>query len=372
MGRFSVFIPNFGVDIRIMTSKTDDIHSTIGGRHLRIDASHPHIAYVGRVKRDASGGVRFSLPGVQIHVRFVGASVAMEVAPYSGFFMVELDDRAPFKVKSGRCETVVEIADGLPWAEHRLTITYCNEGELAPPVFYGLLISSQGEVLERPELPYRRIEFIGDSITCGYGDEDFSADKAYPYPEVCNAYYSYASQTARLLRAQCMLVARSGICLAYDRHTPGVGVFHDMLTLYPYALFAPEHDSDQWNCSLYQPDVVCINLGTNDVEQPSFEEDAFAASMVRFVHEIRNRYAHAKIVLLSGPMLHGEQLASIKRALETVMKTLKNEGVTSVYRYDIAPMDGTLGYGTLGHPSLSEHTQIAQALATFLSTLLQW
>lgn len=339
---------------------------------LRIGAENPCIAYVGRIRRDASGAVRFCLPGVQIHACFMGDSVAVEMAPYSGYFMVELDDFPPFKVKSPRSENVIEIASGLTWGEHRLTLTYCNEGELAPPVFYGLLISPKGQLLDTPQLPDRRIEFIGDSITCGYGNEDFSEDKAYPFPNVNNAYYSYARQTARLLQAQCMQVSRSGICLCYDRHTPGVAVFRHMQSLYPYTLFSLEHDSEEWDSSKYVPDVVCINLGTNDCEQLEFDKDYFTACMVEFIRELRARYKQAKVVLLSGPMLHGEHLSLITAALDKVVDIFRAEGENEIYRYDFTPDDGSMDYGTLGHPSLKRHTVMARELSVYLKQLMGW
>lgn len=348
-----------------MTPTNKDIHYC-----TRIGADDPRIAYVGRVKRDTTGGVHFRLPGVQIHARFTGSAIAMEMAPYSGCFMVELDDRAPFKVVSSRCDKIIEIATKLLCGEHRLTITYCNEVVTAPPIFHGLLLGPGGEMLDCPTLPRIRLEFIGDSITCGYGNEDASVSKSFPYPSVSNAFYSYAMLTARTIGAQCVMVARSGICLNYNRYTPGVGVFHDMETLYPYTMFSPEHDTEVWDHSLYTPDIVCINLGTNDVEQPAFDKDEFAGKMVEFVNMIRSRYQQAKVVLLSGPMLHDEQLASVKHALDKAAAVLKAKGETEVYRHDFIPMDGSYGYGTLDHPTVAEHARMAHELTAFLHKLL--
>lgn len=338
----------------------------------RIYPCDPCIAYVGRVMTDSQGGVQFRLPGVQIHARFCGTSVAMEMAPVSGYFMVELDDIAPFKVESGRCEKIVEIASHLPEGEHRLTMTYCNEGECAVPIFYGLLLNSSGKILDRPELPARKIEFIGDSITCGYGNEDYSEEKEYPFRNVNNAYYSYAQQTARGLDAQCMQVSRSGICLHYDRYTPGVGVFHNMETCYPYTLFSPELDKHVWDYQRYVPDVVCINLGTNDCAQPGFDKDEFAGSLVDFVHEMRCRYGNVKVVLLSGPMLHADNLRDVKYSLDKAQMLLNGKGDTLVYRFDFTPDDGSMDYGTAMHPILKRHEAMAQELIPFLKDIMSW
>lgn len=338
-----------------------------------IDASSTELAYVGRVVHAADGGVGFRLPGVQIHARFFGTSVAMEITPRNGYFMVELDDRTPYKLKCNRDEAITEIASALPRTEHRLTLTYCNEGNTETTlVFRGLLLDGRGKMLPKPELPKRRIEFIGDSITCGYGVEDESEEKAFPFPSVSNAYYSFAQQTARRLGAQCVQVSRSGICLHYDRIAPGMGIFHNLRTCYPYTLFWPEDGAEVWDSRKYVPDVVCINLGTNDTGQAEFEGSVFADSYAEFVHDLRSRYPEAKIVMLSGPMCHDANLAKLISALNAVEDKLKAEGDTQVFRFDFTPTDGSLGYGTCKHPSLLRQTRMAEELEDFLRKLMKW
>lgn len=50
-------------------------------------------------------------------------------------------------------------------------------------------------------LPERRIEFIGNSITCGYGVESENPSDPFTY-ETENHFYTYAARTARALKAQ--------------------------------------------------------------------------------------------------------------------------------------------------------------------------
>ncbi len=80
--------------------------------------------------------------------------------------MVAIDNEPAFKVESKEGTNVVELATGLAPTSHRITITYCIEGLLKNPVFYGLILDEGARLLERPTLPERRIEFIGNSITC--------------------------------------------------------------------------------------------------------------------------------------------------------------------------------------------------------------
>lgn len=339
---------------------------------LKLAADDESIAYVGRVSRLASGGVTFCLPGVQIHACFAGTRVAMEISPRCGYFMVKLDDRVPYKVKCHESDAITEIATGLPHGEHRLTLTYCNEGEITRPVFSGLLVDPDGRVSASPVLYDRKIEFIGDSITCGYGIEDMSDDKIFPYPDVNNAYYSYAMMASRRLQAQCVLVARSGICLHYDRFAPGVTRFYSMHNCYPYTLLANEPGAEVWDSSNYVPDVVCINLGTNDAAFPAFDRDELVRSFVRFVHGLRQRYPVARVVLASGPMTADINLADIIYAQDKAAAILSGEGEKHVYRFDFTPEDGSMGYGTGEHPSQSRHVSMAWELIRFLKEIMAW
>ena len=71
--------------------------------------------------------------------------------------------------------------------------------------FYGFEIDDGAEVLPLPEKPKRKMEFFGDSVSCG----EVSEAVAYvgkPDPEhdgeYSNSWYSYAWMTARKLNAQ--------------------------------------------------------------------------------------------------------------------------------------------------------------------------
>jgi hypothetical protein len=81
--------------------------------------------------------------------------------------------------------------------------------------------------------------------------------------ETENHYYTYAAITARNLKAQHVVVARSGIGIYRNYGAPKSGSDDCMPRMYPYTNFMDK--SQQWDFSRYQPDVVCVNLGTNDM-----------------------------------------------------------------------------------------------------------
>lgn len=331
-----------------------------------------NLVYTGRVSFKTPGMVKFTYPGVQIHAVFTGTSVAMKMKPGSGFYMIELDDQKPFKVESTKTEPLVPIAKGLAQGEHRLTITSCDEGIILKPEFYGLILDEGAKLARKPELPTRRMEFIGNSITCALGIEDFSKDHKNATPATQNAYYSFAAQTARNLNSQFMLVSRSGIGVYRNTGGKKEGDKNNMQAYYPNTLFDMSATAEKWDFKSYVPDVVCINLGTNDTTYPAYDLNLLTNAFVNFVHTIRGNYPKAKIVLLSGTMRKGKLLADLKLSLANAMDKLKAEGENNVYRFDFTPADGSLGYGSFQHPSLKQHTKMAEELTPFLKNLMNW
>ena len=85
-----------------------------------VPASDSRLAYVGRMSLNGQC-VSWTYPGLQIHAAFTGTSLRMKTSPGSGFFMVEIDDREPFKIEASETDSVLLVADGLGAGEHRDT-----------------------------------------------------------------------------------------------------------------------------------------------------------------------------------------------------------------------------------------------------------
>lgn len=334
-----------------------------------VNADDPRIAYTGRCSHSTPGAVAWNWPGLQIDAAFTGTSISMKTSPGSGYYMVSIDNEPAFKVESTKENSVVELAKGLAPTSHRINITYCIEGLLKNPVFYGLILDEGARLLERPTLPERRMEFIGNSITCGLGIEGDGSEKKSSYA-LQNVYYTYAARTARALNARWMTVARSG--LGIYRNTLGnpkgdKGVMPDM---YPYTFFNKK--TELWDFNQWQPDVVCIGLGTNDTTNPSYDTSLLAAAFKRFIKTVRGHYPHAKIVLLTGTMIRGQRLANLQKAQQEAVDDAHANGDKEIYRFDFTPADGSLGYGSFKHPSMRQNEQMANELIPFIRQITGW
>ena len=163
-------------------------------------------------------------------------------------------------------------------------------------------------ILPSPPAPKRKIEFYGNSITCGYAMEDSSGrDSWFGYFE--NNYLSYAAITARHFNAQYSCISKSGIGIMVSWFPLIMSEMYDRLD--------PTDSTSKWDFTKYTPDIVVINLFQNDswiVNMPNNEQfkyrfgtkapdkDFIIKSYKDFVASIRNKYPEAYIICTLGNM----------------------------------------------------------------------
>lgn len=328
-----------------------------------VSADSDRVTYMGRTYVTDDGGVAFNYPGVTAMLNFEGPRLEMLTSPASGYYMVEIDGGEPRKIYIGENDSVAVIADSLLTdAPHNARITYAIEGYEMNPVIRGFRLPG-GRLLDPPAKGNVKIEFIGNSITCGYGNEAPDGGNGFSY-DTENHCKTYAYLTARALDADVNVVARSGIGIYRNYNGPREGdTWGTMPMEYDHTLL---YDTvHPWDHSRFQPDVVCINLGTNDTSTDNYDITIYEREYDRFLTHLREVYPQARIVLLTGSMLQGQPLDDVKGALDRL--AARHEGV---YRFDMSPQTGDLGYGSDSHPSARQHEKMAAELTAYLRGLL--
>ena len=220
--------------------------------------------------------------------------------------------------------------------------------------------------------PYR-IEFIGNSITCGMGSDTSNLScGAGQWYDQHNAYFSYACITARALNAIPMLSAVSGIG-AYRNWNSEGPVMPDVYTNLELGT-----DSTQlWNFGEYTPDIVSICLGTNDFSDGDgvqhrnpFDSVTFIDRYLELVNTVYTQYRTPQIVLIASPMLSGEKSARLIRHLNQIAlryNSLKiNRPPIKIFQFQTM-VPGGCSY----HPSKEDHQILAVQLIPFLKSFLK-
>ena len=189
--------------------------------------------------------------------------------------------------------------------------------------------------------------------------------------ETENHYYTYAQLATRQLNARAHVVARSGIGVYRSYGGPKTGTPDNVMTKeYEYTNLYDR--SEQWDFSRYQPQLVCINLGTNDLSTNNYDVKLLKAAYKKFLKQVRGHNPKAKIVYLCGSMLNGKELEIAKQTLNEVVAEANKQGDKEVYRFDFTPQTGSLKYGASWHPSKWQHQKMAAELTAYLRELMQW
>ena len=346
-----------------------------------ISPADKHICYTGRISFANPERPAWNYPGVQIVAAFEGTSLRMMAKPRSGYFMAQIDQAEPFKVAfRGERDSVVTLATALPDTRHIVRLMYIIEGYEFFPEFWGFILDKGRSLVEAPALPSRKLEFIGNSITCGYGNEGMKREQGFEY-ETENHYYSYASIAARNLEAQHWVVARSGIGAYRNYAGPKTGnPESNMPVQYEFTGYAwkpelrqePTFLKEKWDFSRYQPDVICINLGTNDLSTPNYDLKLLKQNYQKLLKMVRQHNPKAKIVFLTGTMLFREELRLAKKLLDEVREEAQKAGDKEVYRFDMTPIMGESWFGNDSHPNVYQDEKMAAELTAYLRELMQW
>ena len=346
-----------------------------------ISPSDKFIQYTGRISFTNPERPAWNYPGIQIVASFEGTSLRMIAKPQSGYFVAQIDQAEPFKVAfRGERDSVVTLAIALPDGVHTVRLMYAIEGYEFFPEFWGFVLDKGKKLVETPALPSRKIEFIGNSITCGYGNEGLKKEEGFDYATE-NHYYSYASITARALDAQHWVVARSGIGAYRNYGEAKTGSPRSCMPVqYEYTGYALDLKlreeatflREKWDFSRYQPDVICINLGTNDLSTNNYDLSLLKQGYQKLLKQVRNHNPKAKIVFLTGTMLYNQELKEARQLLDEITAEAHQAGDKEVYRFDMAPISGEEFYGNDYHPNIYEDEKMAVELTAYLRSLMNW
>jgi len=326
-------------------------------------ADNQNIQYTGRGDFSDSQKPRFWAPGVYVTARFKGTScdalITDELASENNhnYLQIIVDGYSSRIRLTGKSNTV-SIARGLANTQHTVTICKDTESGIGYLEFMGLTCA---QLLPPLPKPARKIEFIGNSITCG-ASSDLSVIPCGQgqWHDQHNAYMAYGPTTARALNAQWQLTAVSGIglirsCCNMSIVMPAV---FDKVNLRENAI--------PWEFSRYQPDVVTICLGQNDGIQDSVK---FCSAYVDFIKTVRQHYAKATIVCLTSPMGDAKLTKALKNYLTGIVAYATLHGEKNIQKFFFAR---SYTSGCAYHPSVAEQQLIAKELTASLQSILKW
>ena len=309
--------------------------------------------------------------GAAYTIGFNGTALKMMVksgpAIYDIFVDGEEDPSDTLNLVNRGADSVFTVVENLAPGTHYVRIQKNTEHHIGQALFLGFLVKGEAAPEALPPLPERRLEFIGNSITCGFGvlspDAESAADSSFEFTTE-DHYYSYAGQATRILGAEerTVCISGRGVLRNFDNSTEGIlpDIYRELDS------YNPGDDSARWI-----PDIVLVNLGTNDFGKGTPDSTAFTKAVYDFAGELRTKYPQAAIVLLSGPMLTGKHRETCIRFLDAAAERSRENGDANIYRFDFDPQ-GDLGYGGNYHPNQAQALKDAESLAAWIQETFRW
>lgn len=342
-------------------------------KYKLIKPDHELLYYNGRFDFSDVEQPEFYYSGIEICASFDGTSCKIKMGqdhlgntnpagmPLSNYYNVFLDGKLSIiEVKDGLHEFL--IGNNLKDTIHSLKIVKRTEALCGKGYFAGLLLNQQAELLPYTEIPSLKIEFIGNSITCGYGIEGDSKDCHFS-SETENNYLTYGSLTARGINAEYRAVAYSGRGVYQNYNKSVEETLPDI-----YDLINPFEPESYFNFSSWTPDLVVVNLGTNDFAHELPDSAGFVDAYSGLLKMVKSHYPQSKIICLIGPMMSDQWPPGIMaktHAISYIKKAIELVEYDHVYFLELSPQ-GKFGFGCDYHPNVKQHEYNAGELITFI------
>jgi len=321
----------------------------------------PAIYFVGRHDDSNPDAVRFGWPGTGVVVRFAGTGIRVRMNDPAQYYSLVIDGVEQPRLATTSGERLYDLASGLADDVHAVELYRRTEGFFGPTVFLGAELDG---TLLAPTPPTRRIEILGDSITCGYGNEgadqycNFSADTE-------NHYLTYGAIAAREVGAELSTIAWSGKGVIYNYGDDTVEPLPEL-----YDRTVPTDGSVTWDF-VWQPDVVVVNLGTNDFSTDNDPtETLFVGAYVALLEQIRAAYPDAVVLCTVAPLLGGSDQTTVEGYIDEAIAERAVAGDSGVSRIDLSVAAD--GWGCDWHPSVATHQAMAARLVSVLHDELGW
>ncbi len=336
-----------------------------------IPADHKAIHYTGRFDDSNSKAIRYDWPGTTIQFQFTGNDMQLLLEGGERNYFNLFIDEILHAVVHLPADTVYTVNGIKGKGSHHIKIQKRTEGEMGTTIFKGINIGVGQQLLVSDFSSQRRIEFIGNSITCGYGTEGASREEDF-LPSTENVNKSYAFITARAFDAECVVVAHSG--LGVIRNYGDKDKVSAKLPTMPdrYVRTLDEDSLLNWDFNKWQPHAVVINLGTNDYwGHPYPDKAVFQHRYENFIREVRSLYDNIPIFCVCGPLRDEPAYSNIKEVIESsrLIHNDQNLYFVGIPTYLLNKDDDL---GSDWHPSYRGQRKMAAHLIPILANILHW
>lgn len=332
-----------------------------------IPADDPRLSYIGRFNFADPAAPTFDWPGTAVELSFTGNSLTVLLEDSGNWYDVTINGQTSVLQTLKSQESYV-LATGLGDGVHTARLFKRTESIVGQSTMKGFVLSPGGILESPPPRPERRIEFIGDSITAGYGVEGDSPTCPFSVATE-NVARSFAAVAADAVAAEVMITAVSGLGVIRNYSDPEM-IGRDAMTV-RYGRTLANEPVPLWDFQRWRADLVVINLGTNDFStNPRPTQAVFVQAYIDLLNDIRRRYPFAPIIAMAGPILPDYAAAYVETAVHHMNTAQQDRNV----HFLPVPNNLTMptDYGCDYHPNISGQQKITAVLLPKIREVMGW
>ena len=319
----------------------------------------------------SASGIEFEFTGRKCEVTLVGDSMANTNSGegHQARYAIYVDDQLIVDDLLKEKEKTICIYEGEDVTKSVIRVVKLSESSDSSLGLEKITVLG-GEIKPTKEKELK-IEFIGDSITCGYGVDEKLGGTYQTSNE--NAVKAYAYKTAQALEADYSMVAMSGhgVISGYTSN----GEINTSGLVMPYynkigksqgkIPFSIAPQTVLWDFEQFTPNIVVVNLGTNDSSYCGSDVERcedFALGYVDMLKQIREYNIDATILCVLGIM--GDSLYPYVEKAVSIYKEEAFDDNVLCMKFDVQREED--GYGVDYHPSEITHENAANKLTEFI------
>lgn len=332
-------------------------------RSGQVNFGDPYLQTIGRFTTDGAA----SWTGSSLQFRTDAKSLTL-LLEGKGWLTVAFDGQE-FKTLEVKATEREYALTGLTSRIKTITLFKRTESFQGNIKFNGLRLPSEADLYEPPARLTKRLEAIGDSITCGYGNEGLQTDGFTAAQE--DGWSTYWAMAARAVGAEATGIAISGFGIYRNG---GANAQPNVNTLPQYyALDVTNGSTGEWDAKKWVPDVQVVCLGTNDFSKSIPPKTEFLEAYYGFLQTLRDRAPNALIYCAQSPMLGDTTGKASRTTLKQYLDALIADfGDPRVKYLEFPPMTQPSHIGADYHPSEAMHKVMAQVLLEALNRDLDW
>lgn len=330
--------------------------------------------YEGRVEKLQNDNVILIGTASSVSFNFTGNECAISLQSvdsyeHHNYVSLVLDDKyiGKIRIEKGASQWFsIKVTENIK--KHTLEIYKNTEAQSGNVLFAG----TTAKLTSISSKKKKKIEFIGDSITCGAASDSVDCDKGQ-YHDHHNGYYAYGPVLSRAIGVDYLMSCVSGIGMYrnWNDENKDEAIMPDV---YQNLYLTKDTSKPKYDFA-FQPDIISIALGTNDFsggdgkkERLPFNAEKYVSNYINFIKMLYEHNPNVQIVITNSPMVAGERAIVFEDCLNKVKNAFaEDKKHKPILIFKFKPMTPK---GCSGHPDVADHKVLADEYAPFLKKLL--